>query len=1161
MIEVHRFLGVLRSELISSRRLIRARILVVVNALLIVPFFVLFTWTNGAESAYLPTAGVLSPQYSLPFFGAWALLISFIGIIFLSFDVLQKDRRARIEEVLYSKRMSNIELVLGRAVAFAILMWVPILVIFATCAIVGYIFELDHRVMYGTFEPFSLFGWLFITAPVALFTWSAVLSLVASACRIRLLIFIVALLVLFVEFLIGAFTPLAYSSYATLGINVAYFPSTFTPTIMTSGELLHRLTLIFIACGAVAIAAMFHPRRDHLNKLAVSAVAFIFITLGLGISLLQILEAQSDQQQIARWVKIHSDINQLDEIDIGHIEGRVSIFPGKRMDLLVDIHFTTTDSYKGGNLLFNFNPDFQIQSLVLDQDPDATYRFKDGLISVVTSTEPPTGASFLLRLDATGVPNPSFSYLDASKDVGKAVGMDGSLAAFGINGSLFQSDYVALMSGVRWLPQAGPYTSSWAGPHRPMDFFKLDLEVELPKHWLVAGPGTRKSLPNQGERQVFAFSPRVRVPQVTLLAAEFKRYALQKRGLEFELLIDDYHERSIAYFEDSMNDIHEEIDRILDVADAANISYPLRSLSFVEIPIQLRTIGGGWRMDSVQAQPGIVMLREHHFLKANFQYVGQFQEILTQVGYESLENRGNDLPHKVRQIREYFANDLDGGNALDGIVRNALYLRTNPTGTAAPALAQLNHALMSNILFDEVGYFSPFALSYAKDYDFLLLPPVLSRTYEELTEASFGLFFRTSVLTPKLNREDTHPSVLTMMSEVPLIDLSYNADVETTFDFIDRKAYSKAASLLDEVGSEQIRLYLGNLLDAFDGANVQLEDIEEITAKTGIDAATNIRDWISTSTLPGFLVSAPTVLRIKDSELGLPQYQLSIHVRNDEPTPGSLSVHTVNRARAEVVIASHRLAGNESVKFNFLSEEPTTSIFIRPYLSLNQTAIALDLRDVKIEHLDNLEAAPKIEASTWVPEPLRYIVVDDLDEGFSVVNPPKPERNVFTWLRERNMPLLRLDHGLPEFTYTLRLFAPEVDQWVRSSDMVSWGKYRKTAAVYQHEEPNLQAKFEVSLPETGKWQLDYHLAKGYRSRWHLSPTPNRYPLEITSGSDRFEVELAIEESSKTWLNVGTFDLPSQHATVIVTTGNNANGLYYRTVADAIRWSKVEESEP
>ena len=530
MIEMPGFLALLRSELISSHRLIRSRVLIVVNALLVVSIFVLFVLAHGFDSAYMPYAGVLGPQYMLPFLGAWTLLISFFGIIFLSFDTVHRDRRARIEEVLFSKRLNNIELVLGRVVATTILMWVPILLIFTACSVIGYIFELNQRVMYGTFEPFSLFGWLFITAPVALFTWSAVVALLASICRIRLVIFMVGILVLFVELLIGAFTPLVYSTYTTFGINAAYFPSTFTPTIMTSGELLHRLTLFFMAGGAVLLAAIIHPRRDHLNKLVVSTLALILMTLGVGNSSVLIYQAMSDQKQIARWTQIHRNIQQTTEIDIEHIEGKVSIFPGDMMDLHVDISMRTTDSYDGGDLLLNFNPGLEIQTLILVEDDNATYRFEDGLISVVPSKDLARGSSFTVHLIASGVPNPSFSYLDASIDLGKAVGVDGSLASFGIHSSLFQSDYVALMSGVRWLPQAGPYTSSWADPDRPVDFFSLDLEVELPKNWLVAGPGKRIPLSNQGEREAFKFSSDVKLPQVTLLAAEFTRYSLEKRG-------------------------------------------------------------------------------------------------------------------------------------------------------------------------------------------------------------------------------------------------------------------------------------------------------------------------------------------------------------------------------------------------------------------------------------------------------------------------------------------------------------------------------------------------------------------------------------------------------------------------------------------------------
>ena len=928
---------------------------------------------------------------------------------------------------------------------------------------------------------------------------------------------------------------------------------------MSTGELLHRLSLLLMAGSAVFFAALLHPRKDHLNKLAVSVVALVLMTLGLGNSSLLILNAMSDQRQIDRWAKVHDEIRYFNEIDIEHIEGNVWIFPGESLDLQLDVTVRLTESYTGGELLFNFNPDLKIQTLTLAEDENAAYRFENGLIVIVPSVDLASDSSITFHLEATGLPNPSFSYLDSSKDVGKAIGMDGSLAAFGIYSSLFQSNYVALMSEVRWLPQAGPYSSTWADPDRLVDFFTLDLEIEIPENWLVAGPGKRKPLSKENERETFKISPKVSLPQVSLLAAEFKRYSLQKRGIEFELLIDEYHTRSVEYFVDGLEDIHDEIDRIFDVLDAAGITYPFQALSFVEVPIQLRTIGGGWRMDTVQAQPAIVMLREHTFLKSNFQFIQAFQNVWTRTMFELLAQREfNNLPFKVRQIREHFTSDLSGGNVLDGITRNLFLLRTNPTGPAAPAIAQLNHAMLSKILFGEVGYFSPFAHSYAKDYDFLLLPPLLSRTYEEFSKSGLNpLFVRSELIRPVLNREATHPSILSKISEFSLSDLSYDEDIETTFDFIDKKAYSTATSLLDNLGQESVAIHLRNLLNEFDGENFQLASILKTIDESQIDFPINMRDWTTTSDLPGFLVSTPRVARISDSELDLPRYQTSFHVRNDELTPGLFSVYLVTRGNVEVAVAGYRLGGHESVKFNLLSNEKAMLAYVRPYLALNHDPLLLNLQDIREESMDDLDALPLIEESDWQPERSRYIIVDDLDRGFSAIDLPKSELKLFSWLLERNTPKLKLDYGLPTDATTFRVFAPELNQWVRSTDLSSWGKYRKTTAIYYHNEPNLKAKFEVMLPEIGEWQLDYHVAKRYTRRG--GSTPNIYPLQISSGSARYTVELSIEDSLNTWLNVGSFDLPSQQVAVTIRTENNANGKFYYTVADAIRWSKVPES--
>ena len=56
---------------------------------------------------------------------------------------------------------------------------------------------------------------------------------------------------------------------------------------------------------------------------------------------------------------------------------------------------------------------------------------------------------------------------------------------------LFDQSYVALMPGIRWLPSAGADTPNGAARTHPPDYFNVDLTVEVPEGWLVAGPGRR----------------------------------------------------------------------------------------------------------------------------------------------------------------------------------------------------------------------------------------------------------------------------------------------------------------------------------------------------------------------------------------------------------------------------------------------------------------------------------------------------------------------------------------------------------------------------------------------------------------------------------------------------------------------------------------------
>ena len=108
-----------------------------------------------------------------------------------------------------------------------------------------------------------------------------------------------------------------------------------------------------------------------------------------------------------------------------------------------------------------------------------------------------------MALRATGIPDPNFAYLDSVVDWRRESSRNGILW-LGTAGGIFEKRYVALMPALRWLPVPGANLHDARRGHAPT----VDLTVEVPAGWLVAGPGRREML---GEGR-YRFRPPARGP-------------------------------------------------------------------------------------------------------------------------------------------------------------------------------------------------------------------------------------------------------------------------------------------------------------------------------------------------------------------------------------------------------------------------------------------------------------------------------------------------------------------------------------------------------------------------------------------------------------------------------------------------------------------------
>ena len=100
--------------------------------------------------------------------------------------------------------------------------------------------------------------------------------------------------------------------------------------------------------------------------------------------------------------------------------------------------------------------------------------------------------------------------------------------------------------------------------------------------------------------------------------------------------------------------VRDRLGELFSEAERLGLRYPYGALSLVETPANLRLYTGGWRMDTAQAMPGVLIL-------------------LADPSDKAMAER------KAEMLVSHFENDFSGGNPFSGAARNfILYQRRLP---------------------------------------------------------------------------------------------------------------------------------------------------------------------------------------------------------------------------------------------------------------------------------------------------------------------------------------------------------------------------------------------------------------------------------------------------------------------------------------------------
>lgn len=1120
------------AEMRSARRLARTWLFGALALILGLLSYVYYSVLHGLGSGRSGSLGIMNPRFLMSAIGAFLMWLFLVAMIFLAFDVRARDTRERMAEVLDARPVDNLTMLTGRVLGLVVVVWVPLLLMaLAMQGLGGLAVALELPI--GEFiEPRSLLAFLLVDAPVNLALWGALVALLAVVLRNRLAVVLVALALCGLQ-LYGLYQTPAYLAPALSGFAAfSQLASDVLPHFASAADLVQRACVLLAAAGLVVLAAALHPRPDRSDRALRLGMGAGLLALGIGGIALLAWRAEDAMAQRAAWLAHHQTHREAPVATLDHVAGEVTIDAGANLELALD--YTVAPPPGASTLHFAFNPGMAVDELRVGGEA-ASFEHVHGLLQVEITPAASGKAKLQLSVAASGVPDPAFAYLDSAIDLATANASEGNaLSLLGIDASVFDARYVALMPAVYWMPLPGVAVGSDAADRRGGDFFTVDLQVRTPEEWLAAGPGRR-----EGENGEYRFRPDAPVPAVGILASRFERRATEVADVELELLMSPQHMRNVALFEDLAAPLAERLREMLAYAAEHEFAYPYKTVTAVEIPARLRVFGGDWRMDSVQALPGVVLLREYGFPTSRFESALQFGD---------LEDGEQKDRARVRVLQSFFHNDITGGDPLHGAARNFVGFQTSASGAGAVALDFVVHDLTVQLLTGaRRGFFSAHMLGSQQELQSLIMGSIVSFASGQSASIAGSAYLAAT----------RKPSVWDTALAASLADLQPRADAKRALEVLWLKGPEIAQAILDGIGRERAGALLAELRRRHRGGNYTLADFHAAAEAVGADLNALLGDWLHDAALPGYLVSPVRVARLPDDDVGAPRYQIAVDVYNDEPVPGLLRLSYAQQTEVGFLFDASeptRVPAKSAVELGMVAKALPERLSLASYLSLNRRPLQLPLPDVKNETVD-AEPFTGARPSDWRPPEDPAIVVDDLDPGFSVEDNTEDGGGLaaMPW----GMPDADIDQGLPVYGP----FAPGF-RWSRQEAENGWGKYRRTLARVVKGDGRAKAVFTAALPTAGRWRLEYHIPAlpatsvqigpgAVRARRTYQPLAGQgtYDLRLHAAGEERELEFDASAGSPGWNRIGDYDLPAGE--VRLTVSNDTSGD--TVLADAIRW--------
>jgi ABC-type transport system involved in multi-copper enzyme maturation permease subunit len=1139
---------VARMEIRHTRRLVRYWVFLSIAYLLGIGFYVYYSVLHALFSSVSASVGMIGPRYLMGAIALYYLTGFVLGIVFLGFDVRARDVRENIVEVLDSRPLTNLELIAGRFVALFLAGWLPIVILVLLIQGLGLLLPLLGSPIGRPVEPVSLVNFVFLMALPAVAFAIGLVFCVTLLVRHRLVAALVSIAVVVGLYWMMFTVSAPYAPFVDfLGVGQVSFPSDIVPGLAAEGGWPQRIGVLVLGLGLASLAAAIHPRLDGGRRWHAAMGSAALVAVGLALPAVVVQQRFGEVAQIEQWRSAHAARAGEPVADIESIAGSVGIDPGRALAAELELELRAPADESLSHILLTLNPGLAVDEVTDADGRTLTAEQADGLLDIELGRTLAPGERASLTLHYRGRPDTRFGYLDSVLALETVDLAEAQVGVLGYERGLFDRRYVALMPGIRWLPASGVEVGRDDVRTRRRDYFRADLEVEVPSGWIAAGPGERRVLGSDPDSARFRFAPKTSVPEVALLASEFESFATEIDGVTFEVLVHPDHDANFDVLADARDEVEQWVADRLELAAEAGLAYPFDAFTVVEVPNTLRSYKGGWRLDTALAPPSMMLVRETGFPTARFDY--DLFNARFFGNSRDFDREGGKARIDRDRLISFFSNDFSGGNLFTGAARSFFAHRASAFGPDAIGLEFALDELATMLVSGQRSYFSVHLFTNINQAATTVISGMQGRGARSVTDA---------VITVQTERPEVWEAAL----ETPLSELDPWQDPQRTVDVLTLKGGEMAEAIFDALGAERVGELFAKLLERHAGASFTLDDLAAAGESVDADLGPLLEDWLGNAGMPGFLAEEPELYRLPDGASGESRYQLLVRVTNGEPVAGFTRVAWAMQAEgastpdatsgdgAGALVAAPgarvrsdpiRMAGDSTVEFGVVLSEPPAAVYVEPYLALNRASFLAGLISTTQIPSRDTEPFDGVREIAFDAGGDDRIVADDLDDGFAILT---DESGDDLRLAGRDDDTTGMDRGLPVATG-----AGLPSRWSRRNSQTSWGRYRHTLAYRGAGDGSTRAVLPASIPSAGLWELEFHLPfipyipAAARGTWNL---------EIVSDDGREPVTFDASVGVVGWNLVGQFRLPAGEVRVEISDQTDGRLV----VVDAIAWSPI-----